>query len=156
MKHRGFPLLAAASLVLAVVAGAATRPHYGGTLHVCLRAAPTSLDPNRADSVASGNLFRLIFDTLVTLDDRGRPLPALATAWQAESGSQRWQFSLRRGITFPDGTPLTPEVAVTSLRAANPAWKVFSTNDAVVIERDSPEPDLPAELALPRNNIVKR
>jgi peptide/nickel transport system substrate-binding protein len=156
MKHRGFPLLVTVSLVLAVVAGAATRPHYGGTLHVGLRTAPTSLDPNRAESVASENLFHLIFDTLVTLDDQGRPLPALATAWQAESGSQRWQFSLRREITFPDGTPLTPEVVVTSLRAANPTWKVFATNDAVVIERDSPEPDLPPELALPRNNIVKR
>jgi ABC-type transport system substrate-binding protein len=156
MRHRGFRLLAAASLLVAVVAAAGTRPHYGGTLHVCLRAAPTSLDPNQADWTGSGNLLLLIFDTLVTQDDQGRPLPALASAWQAESGNQRWQFSLRRGITFPDGTPLTSDIAAASLRAANPSWKVFSTGESVTIERDSPAPDLPAELALARNSIVKR
>jgi peptide/nickel transport system substrate-binding protein len=125
-------------------------------LHVSLHAAPTALDPNQADWAGSGNLFRLIFDTLVAQDEQGRPLPALASAWQAESGNQRWQFSLRRGITFPDGTPLTSDIAAASLRAANPSWKVFSTGEAVTIERDSPAPDLPAELALPRNGIVKR
>lgn len=156
MRHRGFRLLAVASLLVAVVAAAATRPHYGGTLHVSLHAAPTALDPNQADWAGSGNLFRLIFDTLVAQDEQGRPLPALASAWQAESGNQRWQFSLRRGITFPDGTPLTSDIAAASLRAANPSWKVFSTGEAVTIERDSPAPDLPAELALPRNGIVNR
>jgi hypothetical protein len=156
MKRRGFRLLAAGSLLLAVVAGAATRPHYGGTLHVCLRAAPGSLDPNQPDFAGSASVFRLIFDTLVTLDEEGRPWPALAASWKTESGNQRWEFPLRRGVTFPDGTPLTPEVAAASLRAANPSWKVFSTSEAVVIERDAASPGLAAELALPRNGVVKR
>jgi ABC-type transport system substrate-binding protein len=141
---------------VAVVATAAIRPHYGGTLRVSIQAAPSSLDPNQADFAGSSTLFRLIFDTLVRLDDQGRPLPALATVWRAESGNQRWQFSLRRGVTFPDGSLVTPDVAVTSLRAANPTWKVFSSGDAVIIERDSAESDMPAELALARNSIVKR
>ena len=156
MKRRGFRLLAVASLLVAGAATAATRPRYGGTLHVGLHAAPISLDPIQHNWAGAGNLSRLIFDTLVTLDDQGRPLPALATAWQAESANQRWRFSVRRGITFSDGTPLSPEVVATSLRAANPTWKVFSTGDAVIIERDSSDPDLPAELALPRNSVVKR
>jgi peptide/nickel transport system substrate-binding protein len=156
MKHRGYRLLAAASLLVAAIAPAATRPHYGGTLHVCLHAAPTSMDPNQANWAGSGNLFRLVFDTLVTLDDQGRPQPALAISWQAESGNQRLQFSLRRGVTFHDGTALTPEIVASSLRATNPTWKVFSADDAVTIERDSADPDLPAELALPRNSILKR
>ena len=156
MKRRGFRLLAAGSLFLAVAAGAATRPRYGGTLHVCLHAAPGSFDPNQADFAGSRSLLGLIFDTLATLDGQGQPQPALATAWQAESGNQRWQFSLRHGTTFSDGTPLTADFAASSLRAANPTWKVFSAGEAVVIERDSPAPDLPAELALVRNGIVKR
>jgi ABC-type transport system substrate-binding protein len=73
-----------------------------------------------------------------------------------EPGSQRWQFFLRRGITFQDGTPVTPEVVAASLRRTNPTWKVFSEGEAVVIERDSAAPNLPAELSLPRNSIVKR
>jgi ABC-type transport system substrate-binding protein len=156
MKLRGFQLLAAVSVALAAVASAATRPHYGGTVHVSVRAAPTSLDPARGEWAGSENILRLIFNTLVTLDDRGRPAPALATSWQSQSGNQRWQFRLRPGVTFPDGTALTPELVATALRGADPAWKVFSTGDAVIIERDSPAPELPAELALSRNSIVKR
>lgn len=158
MRLTGFPLLVASSLLWAVAASAATRPHYGGTLHVAMRAAPQSLDPSDAtqpDWFGSRNLFRLLFDTLISSDEQGRPEPALASSWQSESGNQRWQFLLRRGVTFQDGSPLTPDVVAASLRKTNPTWKVFSEGDAVIIERDSPAADLPGELALPRNSITK-
>jgi peptide/nickel transport system substrate-binding protein len=148
-------LLAAGSL--AVAGGAATRPHYGGTLHVATAAAPTTLDPAESgDSFARRNISRLLFDTLVALDARGVPLPALAISWSAESGNQRWQFVLRRGVTFSDGTPLRSDAVAASLRVANPGWKIFSAGDAVAIELDAPDPELPAELALPRNSVVRR
>jgi len=157
MRLTAFPLLVASSLLWAT-GPTATRPHYGGTLHLAMRAAPTSLDP--ADSSQPGFGFRnvssLMFETLVSLDERGEPQPALASSWHVEPGSQRWQFFLRRGIAFQDGTPVTPEVVAASLRRTNPTWKVFSEGEAVVIERDSAAPNLPGELSLPRNSIVKR
>ena len=159
MRLTVFPLLVASSLLWAAGSSAATRPHYGGTLHVQMRSAPTSLDPgdsNLPDWFGSRNLSRLMFDTLVSLDEEGKAEPALAGSWQSESGSQRWQFFLRRGVTFQDGAPVTPDVVAASLRRTNPTWKVFSEGEAVVIERDSAAPDLPAELTLPRNSIVKR
>jgi len=149
----------ATSLLLAGIAVGATRPHYGGALRVAVRATPISLDPTdsgQPDSFARRNLSRLIFDTLVRLDDRGRPQPALANSWQPEPGNQRWQFYIRHGVTFQDGAPVTSDAVAASLRIANPNWKVFPTGEAVVIECDSPAPDLPAELALPRNGIAKR
>src|SRR5580704_7570865 len=84
MRLTAFPLLVASSLLWAAVSSAATLPHYGGTLRVEMRAAPTSLDP--ADSNQSGwfgsrNVFDLLFDTLVSLDEMGRPVPALAMSW---------------------------------------------------------------------------
>ena len=159
MRRFALPLLAASSLLLVVAASAATRPHYGGTLRVALRAAPASLDPadpSQADALARGNISRLMFDTLVTLDDRGRPHPSLATSWEAEPGNQRWHVYLRRDLSFHDGTALTSDAVAASLRAANPNWKVFPLGDAVVIECDSPDPNLPAALALLRNGIAKR
>jgi ABC-type transport system substrate-binding protein len=158
MRLTTFPLLVAGSLLLAVGSSRAARPHYGGTLHIEMRAAPTSLDPADSNQMefASRNLFRLMFDTLVSLDEQGKPEPALASSWQAEPGNQRWQFFLRGGVTFQDGAPVTADTVAASLRRTNPTWKVFSQGDAVVIERDSPAPDLPVELTLPRNSIVKR
>ena len=159
MRLTGFPFLVASSLICVVSAGAATRPHYGGTLHVETRAALASLDPadlNQSDWLGCRNLFGLLFDTLVSLDEQGNPEPALASSWQAESGSQRWQFHLRHGVTFHDGALVTADAVAASLRKTNPNWKVFSEGENVIIERDSPAPNLPAELALPRNSIVKR
>jgi len=159
MRRSGLALIVATSLLLAGIAAGATRPRYGGTLRVAIRAVSISLDPadsGQPDSLARRNLSHLIFDTLVTLDDRGRPQPALASSWQPEPGNQRWQFYIRHGVTFQDGTPVTSDAVAASLRVANPNWKVFPTGEAIVIERDSPAPDLPAELALPRNGIAKR
>src|SRR5713226_7045519 len=107
MRPSGLFLLAAVSVSLAVAAPASTRPHYGATLRVSIREAPASLDPatSPAGMFALPSLSRLIFETLVTLDARGQAQPALSTSWQADPGNQRWQFSIRRGVTFHDGTP---------------------------------------------------
>jgi peptide/nickel transport system substrate-binding protein len=159
MRRFGLTLLAATSLLLANVADGANRPRYGGTLHIAIRAAPTSLDPldsRQSDSPALQNISRLIFDTVIVLDKRGRPQPALASSWQVEPGNQRWQFSVRRGVTFHDGTAVTADSVAASLRAANPKWKVFAEGEAVVIESESAAPNLPAELALAHNGVAKR
>lgn len=143
-------------LVASSIAAAATRPHYGGTLRIALRIAPTTLDPaGLSDFSNGGNLSSLVFDTLVVLDDRGHAQPALATVWQPEPGNQRWHIFLRKDATFQDGAPLTSDLVAASLRSANPSWKVFPAGDTVVIETDSPDPSLPIELTLTRNAIVK-
>ncbi len=124
-----------------------------------MQAAPASLDPgdsNQPDGIEFRNLFDLMYEGLVSLDDQGKPEPALASSWRAEPGNQRWQFFLRHGVTFQDGAPVTPDAVAASLRRTNPTWKVFPEGEAVTIERDSPAPNLPAELTLPRNRIVKR
>jgi peptide/nickel transport system substrate-binding protein len=159
MKHSGWQWFAVSSLLLGAWAAAETRPQYGGTLHVTTHIAASSLDPSdnsQPDSIARRNLLRLMFDTLVTVDDRGRVQPALAASWRAEPGNQRWQFWLRRGTRFHDDSPLTPQAVAACLRAANPDWKVLASTDSVIVERDTPAPDFPFELARIRNAIVKR
>ncbi len=163
MRRFAWQWVVVSSMLLMPAAKAETRPQYGGTLRIAMREAPLSLDPllggadaTRSDSFAQRNLLALIFETLVTLDDRGRLHPGLATDWQAALGNQRWQFRLRRGVRFHDGAPLTAEIAASSLRMANPSWKVFTEGDSVIVERDKADPDLPAELALTCNSIVKR
>ena len=159
MKRSASALIAAASVLIAAGSMAATRPHYGGTFRIAVQAAPASLDPadsSQPDSFTRRNVSRLIFDTLVDQDDRGILQPAIATSWEPEPGNQRWHFYLRPGISFHDGTAVNSDSVAVSLRTANPNWKVFPTGDSVVIECASPDPWLPAELALARNGIAKR
>ena len=151
--------LALSSLLLSLPAHAETRPQYGGTLRMMMHAAPTTLDPANSkvpDSFARRSMTLLIFDTLVTTDEAGRAKPGLAESWQMAQGNRRWQFRLRHGVKFHDGTPLTSEVVAASLRVANPAWSVRSEGDSVIIDREEPNPEMLAEMALMRNAIVKR
>jgi peptide/nickel transport system substrate-binding protein len=158
MKRCSSLLLAVSSLVWPGIATmptlAGSRPHYGGTLRVAMKEAPQTLDPAAAGVPAS--LSRLVFETLVALDDRGCPQPLLATSWQSDAGSQRWRFFLRSGVSFTDGAPLDSGTVAASLRNGNPEWKVIAAGDLVMIETESAAPDLPAELALARNTIVRR
>lgn len=154
MKRFRSILLAASSVFCVLAALGASRPHYGGTLRVVMREAPQNLEPNNAGT--SPSLVGLFAETLVALDDRGLPVPLLATNWQAEGGSQRWRFSLRSGVNFHDGTTLDTGSVIASLRASNPEWKVLAEGESVIIETSAPDPDVPAELALSRNSIVKR
>jgi peptide/nickel transport system substrate-binding protein len=159
MRLSGWPLLAVSSVLLMTAALAETRPQYGATLRFSTRIAPTSLNPadkSQPDSIAQRNLMRLMFDTLVTMDEGGNLQPALAITWQAAPGNQRWQFWIRQGIKFHDGSPLTAEAVAAALRAANPDWNVLPAGDSVLIERNAPDADLAAQLARTRNSISKR
>ncbi|HTT25143.1 MAG TPA: ABC transporter substrate-binding protein [Candidatus Sulfotelmatobacter sp.] len=159
MKRFAFHWLAVSSLLLTATAHAETRPQYGGTLRLMMHAAPATLDPADSrvpDSFARRSVTSLIFDTLVVMDATGRAQPGLADSWQAVNGGRRWQFQLRRGVKFHDGTPLTTEIVAASLRFANPEWSVRADADSVTVDTAEPRPELPAEVALSRNAIVKR
>lgn len=159
MKRFGWQWLAISSLLLAISAPAEVRPHYGGTLHVAMRATPVSLDPvelGSSDSFGTRSLVPLIFDTLVTMDESGRAQPALAESWQSSHANQRWDLRLRNGVRFTDGTILNADIAAQSLRASNPSWNVSVDGNTLTIQQSVPDPELPAELALARNAIEKR
>jgi ABC-type transport system substrate-binding protein len=148
------------SLFASPTATAATRPHYGGTLRVMLQSAPDALDlPANAAPTGYWDIARtlsLIGDTLVKLDAQARPQPALAVAWQSDPGARRWQFTLRRGVKFHDGSAASPAAIAQILGALHSNWNVRASADSVSIESETPMPSLLAELALPRNLLLKR
>src|ERR1700746_2870019 len=102
-------------LTLGVTGNAAgtTRPHYGGTLRVEMRAPVKSLDPRtfstevRAED-AEQKLGGLLYDRLVELDENGVPCAALAVEWKHDADFKRWQFRLRPNVKSQDGALLTP------------------------------------------------
>ena len=48
----------------------------------------------------------LIYESLVSIDDDYMPQPSVADHWDSADGSS-WTFTIRSGVTFHDGTPLT-------------------------------------------------
>jgi ABC-type transport system substrate-binding protein len=160
-SRRGiFPSLAAIAFLFATIAHAETRPHYGGTLRIMMQSAPPTLDlpanPVPSDHWELARTVSLIGDTLVTLDSQARPQPALALTWQSDPGARRWQFHLRHGVKFHDGSGASSAAVAQILGALHPNWIVHSSADSISIESETPMPSLPAELALPRNLLIKR
>jgi len=162
MRPIAYRYLVAISILIAAssLATAETRPRYGGTLRVMMQAAPEALElpvnATPADYWDAMRALSLIGDTLVELDARARPEPALAIAWQSDRSARRWQFTLRRGVKFHDGSAASPAAIAQILGTIHPHWNVRASEDSVSIESESAMPSLLAELALPRNLVLKR
>lgn len=87
-------------------------PVKGGTLQWALANDPLSLSPWGG---GSGNdqlyVTRQLFDSLTEQDpSTGKVLPFLASSWTVNSNATQFTFTLRSGVTFSDGTKLTPQV----------------------------------------------
>ncbi|GAA1713076.1 ABC transporter substrate-binding protein [Kribbella yunnanensis] len=80
---------------------------------------PRSLDFNRAFDSNSWLTWGELAEPLLTIDNSGKPIPKLAASWTETPG--KIVFTLRKGVTFWDGKPLTAEDVVWSLnRAGDP------------------------------------
>jgi peptide/nickel transport system substrate-binding protein len=163
MRRIAFPLLALISLgliSLVSAAAAATRPHYGGTVRVEMQSAPATLDlpafSTPADYLDMARVLSLVGDTLVKIDAEDRPQPALALAWQSDSTARHWQFTLRPGVKFHDGSPASPSAIAQVLAVLHPDWNVRAVGDSLNIDTEAHTPSLLAELALPRNLLLTR
>lgn len=136
----------AISLLLVLVgicAWARTRPHYGGTLRVEV-AGDGITSPDKT-------LLQLVLDGLTRSGSDGSLQPALATEWKSSNGDRRWEFTLREGVTFHNGYPLTADRVVASLNEScngTCPWASLKTQaNTLVFTSDAPMPELPRLLA---------
>ena len=127
MPHHRFKFLFAAALLsLALIplgcAKRETRAEAGrrtGTLHLALNSEPGELDPQRQINMDQMSVSLALFEGLTALDERtSRPGPAAAERWETSPDGLTWTFHLRPGLRWSDGTPLTAEDFVWSLRRA--------------------------------------
>jgi ABC-type transport system substrate-binding protein len=141
---------------------AATQPRYGGTLVIELRSPTLALDPAKwkagsPDSSDSMQIAAAIFDRLITLDRYGRLQPALATDWSHDAQWRRWQFSVRPGVQFSDGSPLTSGDIADALRELLPGKPIITAaTTRVVLQFPAAVPDLLEQLASGRHFIFRR
>ena len=84
------------------------------TLAIGLASDVTSIDPQWNNSGPNVSLATHIFEPLTLTDRNGRLIPGLAVGWRAVD-PLTWEFKLRPGVKFHDGSPLTADDVVFSI-----------------------------------------
>jgi peptide/nickel transport system substrate-binding protein len=135
-----------------------------GAITVALPDEPASLDPCDAtytenNRILTGN----VTESLVDRDpETGELLPALATEWTQVDGST-YEFTIREGVTFSDGSPLDAEAVAEAINRSfepdlNCGIKGFIFNDedltatasgdnVVTVQASQEDPILPLRLS---------
>lgn len=83
-------------------------------LKIGLAADVSSLDPHYLNIAPNISLASHLFDTLVLVDANGKLIAGLATSWRAVDDTT-WEFKLRRGVKFHDGSEMTADDVLFSL-----------------------------------------
>jgi peptide/nickel transport system substrate-binding protein len=123
---RGLPGLCPSRVGLAALLGAlllgvaawtmAAEPQRGGTLKFIPHADLKVLDPIWTTAYISRNHGYMVYDVLFALDAQLHVQPQMVDTWEVSADGMHYTFSLRQGLKFHDGTPVTAEDAVVSLR----------------------------------------
>ena len=88
-------------------------------LRIGLASEPTAMDPHFHNLGPNNSMSSHLFDALVLQDEKQNLKPGLALSWQPIDDTT-WEFKLRQGVTFHDGSPFTAaDVAFTFERAPN-------------------------------------
>ncbi|WP_102108067.1 ABC transporter substrate-binding protein [Oceaniglobus roseus] len=99
---------------VAAIALLAAMPAMAEDLVLGLRAGPDSIDPHWSTLGSQAEALRHIYDTLVDVDENLQLKPGLAVSWEAVDDTT-WDFKLREGVKFHDGTDFTAEDAKFSI-----------------------------------------
>lgn len=78
------------------------------TLTIGVRGGPDSIDPHFTATGTHAESLKHVFDTLVWSGDGLELEPRLAESWKVV-GDAIWEFKLRRGVKFHDGTEFTAQ-----------------------------------------------
>ncbi len=97
--------IVALALGAASVLGALAQPVQ---ITIAQPAEATTMDPGRSTQVLTVNYFYNLYDSLTRWDASLTLQPGLATGWRAVNDTT-WELTLRPGVKFHDGAPLTAD-----------------------------------------------
>lgn len=130
-------------------------------LRVGLASEPTSADLHFHNTGPNNSMRRHIFESLIWQDENQQLSPLLATSWKPLDGTT-WEFKLREGVTFHDGSAFdaydviyticripTVEDAPSPFTAYTKAVREVEAPDphTLIIKTGTPYPLLPVELS---------
>ncbi|MEW1835715.1 ABC transporter substrate-binding protein [Microbacterium sp. NPDC079995] len=113
-------MLGLAACAPTATSGDSAEPAQGGTLEYAINAQPGTggLDPILASNQASAVFQAQIYEGLLTRDESGEIQPSLATDYEIVD-ELTYDFTIREGVKFSDGTDLTVDDVVFSFNTWN-------------------------------------
>jgi peptide/nickel transport system substrate-binding protein len=108
-------LLAAAAVLVSALAVPAG-PVRAKTINAVLEAEIVTLDPHFIGAYITRTFGYMVFDTLFAPDGKGNIQPQMVQSWTISDNRLTWDFTLRDGLRFHDGAPVTGEDVVASLK----------------------------------------
>lgn len=147
--------------LLAVLACSLLPPALAQNLMLGTKLELNTLDPHFFAAFPTGSSHEYLYDKLVVLDDKLKVQPSLAQSWKLVDNFT-WEFRLRKGVTFHDGSPFTADdVLFTIDRVPNVPnspnsfsqytrgiEKITKVDDhTIVVRTKEPNPQLPNDLS---------
>ncbi len=110
MAWRVFATAVIALLIAVVPAGAES------TLKAVMNIELQVLDPQVTTATVTRTLGYMVYDTLISMDSKGVYHPQMLESWTASADGMTWTFKLRPGLAWHDGTPVTADDCIASLK----------------------------------------
>lgn len=99
-------------------AASTPNPDLEQSIVFALKEDPKCLDPQQTSMTTALNVGRQLVDSLLDQNpDTGEIVPWLATEWSSNKDLTAYTFTLKDGVTFSDGTPLTSQVVADNFDA---------------------------------------
>lgn len=114
-----------ATAVPAPTATAAPVMQKGGTLKIASVGSVQSFDPLWTTASGTGNVTNTILEGLLTHTDDYGLGKQLVDSWSTRDDGKIWEFKIRQGVKFHDGTPMTTEHVMATLNRQKDASPVF-------------------------------
>ena len=85
-------------------------------LNVGLGAEAPTLDPQKIQDLYSSRVANDLFEPLYTFNEIGEEIPGVADSYKISADNLTYTFHIRDNAKFSDGTPITANDVVFSLR----------------------------------------
>ncbi|MBN9487795.1 MAG: ABC transporter substrate-binding protein [Alphaproteobacteria bacterium] len=108
--------LVVASVVALIAALGSFAASAETVLKVVMHSDVKALDPIWSGAYITRNFGYMIYDTLFAIDEKFQVKPQMVDTWNTSDDGLVWTFKLRDGLEWHDGTPVTSDDCIASIK----------------------------------------